>query len=112
MTATAALDAIPVENFSHIAIAIVSSGVTSGTGTLSVDASNDGAGYVTSIAFIDSTSTTPATRVTTKATTGNNNTQMVYLGQDFGGKIIRPKVTVATDGSYQVIVTGNAIAKT
>lgn len=107
--ATTTSPAINIENLRNIGISITSAGVSSGTGTLSVDVSNDGTNWETDIAFINSVSTTPATRVTSLATSGNNDTKFAYLGADFGAKMIRVKSTVATDGNYTVIVFGNKI---
>ena len=107
--ATTTSAGINVENLRNIGIQITSAGVTSGTGTLSVDVSNDGTSWETDIAFINSVSTTPATRVVSLATSGNADTKFAYLGADFGAKMIRVKMTFATDGTYDVIIFGNKI---
>lgn len=110
VTSTTTSAAVNVENIRNIGISITSASVSSGTGTLSVDVSNDGTNWETDVAFISSISTTPATRVVSLATSGNNDTKFAYLGADFGAKMIRVKVTVATDGAYTVIVAGQKIA--
>ncbi len=109
VVATTTSAAINVENLRNIGISIISAGVSSGTGTLSIDASNDGTNWETDIAFISSVSTTPATRVVSLATSGNNDTKFAYLGADFGAKMIRVKITYATDGNYTVVVYANKI---
>ncbi len=98
-----------VENLRNISFSITSAGVSSGTGTLSIDVSNNGTDWETDIAFISSVSTTPATRVVSLATSGDADTKFAYLGADFGGKIIRVKMTRATDGNYTVIMQASKI---
>ena len=109
VTATTTSTAINVENIRNIGISITSAGVSSGTGTLSIDVSNDGTNWETDVAFISSISTTPATRVVSLATSGDADTKFAYLGSDFGAKLIRVVMTWATDGNYTVIVFGNKI---
>lgn len=109
VTATTTSSPISVANIQNIGISITSAGVSSGTGTLSIDVSNDGTSWETDVAFISSISTTPATRVVSLATSGDADTKFAYLGADFGAKLIRVKCTRATDGNYTVIVFGSDI---
>src|SRR3990167_2756890 len=95
VTETTTSGGIDVGGSRKIGIQITSAGVSSGTGTLSVDVSNDGASWETDVAFISSVSTTPATRVVSLATSGNNDTKFAYLGIDFAARFIRVKVTYA-----------------
>lgn len=104
VTATTTSGGIDTVGVKKVGIQITSAGVTSGTGTLSVDVSNDGVSWETDVAFISSVSTTPATRVVSLATSGNNDTKFAYLGIDFAARFIRVKCTFATDGSYSVFV--------
>lgn len=94
-----------IENFAMISIMFVCSGHASGNGAFTVDISNDGVTWATSVAIIDAASTTPSTRVTT-ATLSANGAKMYYLGNDFGAKLIRVNVVVTTDGSYSAILQG------
>lgn len=107
--ATTTSSTIEVGNLKDISLQVTSAGVTSGTGTLSVDCSNDGTNWETDIAFISSVSTTPATRVVSLATSGNTDTKFAFLGRDFSAKFIRVKLTYATDGQYSVILHANKL---
>ena len=109
VTATTTSDAEEVSNLKDISFQVTSAAVTSGTGTLSVDVSNDGANWETDIAFINSVSTTPATRVVSLATSGNADTKFAFLGRDFSAKFIIVKLTFATDGNYTVVMHSNKI---
>lgn len=110
ITATATSDAEELSNLKDISFQITSAGVSSGTGTLAVDVSNDGTNWEASVAFIDATATAPATRVTSLATSGNNDTKFAFMGRDFSAKFIRVVLTVATDGNYTVVMHANKIA--
>lgn len=109
ITATATSDAEEISNLKDISIQITSADVSSGTGTISIDVSNDGTNWETDIAFINSVSTTPATRVTSLATSGDADTKFAFLGRDFSAKFIRVVCTVATDGNYTVVMHANKI---
>ena len=107
VTATTTSDAVEVGNHKDISFQVTSAGVTSGTGTLSVDVSNDGTNWETDVAFISSISTTPATHIVSLATAGNADTKFAFMGQDFSAKFIRVKLTFATDGSYTDVMHAN-----
>jgi len=109
VTATTTSSGVEVGNLKDISFQITSASVTSGTGTLSIDVSNDGTNWETDIAFISSVSTTPATRVVSLATSGNADTKFAFLGRDFSAKFIRVKLTYATDGNYTVVMHANKI---
>jgi hypothetical protein len=75
---------------------------TSGNGVFSVDASNDGTNWVTGIAFVDATSTSSTTYVTSK-TLSSNTSAGVYL-PFYPFRYIRVVCTVTTDGSYTAVM--------
>ncbi len=75
---------------------------TSGNGVFSVDASNDGANWVTSIAMVDATSTASTTYVTSK-TLSSNTSAAVYLPL-FPFRYLRVVCTVTTDGAYTAVM--------
>ena len=104
VAATTTSGAIDLDNHRSFSFMVTSAGVASGTGTVTVDASNDGVNWVTGIAFILATSTTPATRVTSMATSGNNSAVMGYIGGDFSAKFVRIVLTYLTDGNYTVAI--------
>jgi len=97
---------VNIEHFTDVCIQFTSVGVTSGTGTLTIDASNDGASFEVGIGFINSVSATPATRVVTLATSGDADTKFAFLGRDFSARIIKITLTWATDGSFRVVAYG------
>ena len=97
---------VDIEHYENVCIQVTSSGVSSGTGTLTIDASNDGASFEEGVAFINGVSTTPATRVVSLATSGDADTKFAFLGRDFAARIIKVTLTRATDGSYRVVAYG------
>ncbi len=74
----------------------------SGNGVFTVDASNDGTNWVTSIAMVDATSTSSTTYVTSK-TLSSNTTVGVYL-PFFAYRLVRVVCTVTTDGAYTAVM--------
>ena len=107
VTATTTSDGINVENLENIGISITSAGVTSGTGTFTVDVSNDGTNWETGIALLDAVDASVTSLSASVVTSGNDDTKFVYLTANFGARFIRVVCTVATDGNYTVIVFGN-----
>lgn len=94
-----------VENLSMVSVQFTCTGHASGNGVFTVDISNDGINWATSVALIDAASTTPSTRVTS-VTLSSNVSKMYYLGNDFGAKLIRVLCTVTTDGAYSAVLQG------
>ncbi len=71
---------------------------TSGSGTFTVDGSNDGTNFVTGLAFVDATATASITYVTSKALTSATSAA-IYLPL-YPFKLIRIKCTVSGTGTY------------
>ena len=94
-----------VENLIALSVQFTCTGHTSGNGVFSVDVSNDGVNWATSIALIDAASTTPSTRVTS-VTLNSNSSKMYYFGNDFGAKLVRVVCAVTTDGVYTAVIQG------
>ncbi len=82
----------------QIGIVFTASAITSGNGVFSVDASDDGSNFVTGIAMVDATSTTPTTYVASKTLSSNTSAAM-YLPL-FPFRFMRIKCVASTDGTY------------
>ena len=77
---------------------------TSGNGVFTIDGSNDGTNWVTSIAFQDATSTAATTFITSK-TLSSNTTAGGYL-PFVPFKMMRIVLTFTTDGVYTATAQG------
>ncbi len=76
--------------------------VGSGTGTFSIDGSNDGKNWVTSIATQDLTSTASATFITSVVNLASGNSKMVKIPN--GIRYIRGVVTGSANGVYSAFL--------
>lgn len=114
ITATATSVPINVENLTQISIVLDGNGITSGTGTLTIDGSNDGINWVTSIAFVDIQATNKSTAlVNSKATLGTGSQAVgAFLTADFGMKMIRATATITGTGTYDVLFQATKFAVT
>ena len=101
VTATTTSVGFDVSKRQQVTLQFVASGITSGNGVFSVDASNDGTNWITGIAFQDATATASNTLVTSK-TLSSNTTAGAYV--EPGWRYIRAKCTVTTDGTYSAII--------
>ncbi len=91
----------PVQDVSmreQIGIVLTSASIAVGQIVFSVDGSNDGTNFVTGLAFVDATSTSSTTYVTSKTMT-TNTTVGIYL-PIFPFRYIRITGVVTTDGAY------------
>lgn len=118
VTATTTSPAFNVENLTQITVILDGNGITaSNTGTLTIDASNDGINWVTSIGFIDMQATNKSTALVNSKVTSGTGSQAVgaLLSSDFGAKIIRATVTVALGGgvgTYDIVLQATKFAVT
>jgi hypothetical protein len=101
VTATTTSLGYDVSKRQQITVQFIASAITSGTGAFTIDGSNDGANWVTGIAFRDSKSTSSTTWVVTK-TLSANGTEAAFVPAGF--KLIRVVVTRTTDGTYSAII--------
>lgn len=99
--ATTTSDPYDVSKRQQITVQFLASGITTGNGVFTVDASNDGTNWITGIAFQDATATASTTWVTSK-TVSANGTAGAYVKS--GWRLIRVKVTFTTDGVYSAII--------
>ena len=97
VTATTTSQAYDVSLRRQLTVQFRCANHTSGNGVFSIDASNDGANWVTGIAVIDATSTTPATYITS-VTLSANGSHGIYIPA--GWRFIRAVCAVTTDGTY------------
>lgn len=104
VTTTRTSNAQDVSKRDNVTLVFTASGITSGTGVFTVDASNDGSYWATGIAFKSAAtvgvSTTPGVTSATLRTTGRNWAAIL----DPGWSYIRVKVVVTTDGRYNCVL--------
>ena len=81
-----------------LSVEFVANTYSSGSGTFSISASNDGVNFVSNIGFIDAVSTTPTTLVTQKAVTATATPAMAIIDPSF--RYIKVTCTVAGTGTY------------
>ena len=81
-----------------IAFTFTSDTYSSGSGTYTIDVSNDGTNWVTSVAFLDATQTTATTYVTSKVLSSATTAGAVFLNKGF--KLIRCVMTYSATGTY------------
>ena len=86
----------------QIGFTFTCTGHSSGNGVFTVDASNDGTNWVTSIAMVDATSTSSTTYVTSK-TLNSNTSAAVYLPL-YPYRLVRVVCAVTTDGAYTAVL--------
>ncbi len=84
-----------------ITIQFVCSAYTSGDAMFTIDVSNDGTNWITSVAFLDISSTTPTTLVVSKALTSKTSTGTIVQP---GWRYIRVNVAVAGTGTYSAFM--------
>lgn len=82
---------------SQIVVQFVAANISSGNGIFTIDGSNDGTNWTTSLAVQDLTATASTTFVTSK--TLNSNTSAAVKVPS-GWRFIRAKVDLTTDGTY------------
>ncbi len=97
VTITTTSQAYDVSLRSQISVQFRCANHTSGNGAFSIDASNDGTNWVTSIAVQDATATASATFITS-VTLSANGSHGIYVPK--GWRFIRAVCTVTTDGTY------------
>ena len=88
----------------QIALVFTANTWASGSGVFTVDASNDGTNWVTSIAMANAVGTTSTTYVTSK-TLGSATSDAMYL-PFFPYKLLRIVCTVSGTGTYTATVEG------
>lgn len=86
---------------SQITAVFTAADITSGNGVFTVDASNDGTNWVTSIAMRDATATASTTWVTSK-TLNANSSAAVQIPAGF--RLYRVVCTRTTDGTYSAVI--------
>jgi hypothetical protein len=105
VTATTTSGAFSVEPFARIGLQLTASGITSGNGAFTVEATIDGTNWVALNTIIDNVTNTNAqdyTRLASK-TLSADGSALVWL-LDLPCKAIRVKVTRTTDGAYSAHV--------
>ena len=104
VTTTRTSNAQDVSKRDNITLVFTASGISSGNGVFTVDASNDNSYWATGIAFksaaLVGVSTTPGVVSATLRTTGRNWAAIL----DPGWSYIRIKVVVTTDGRYNCVL--------
>lgn len=85
----------------QISVQFIAASISSGNGVFTIDGSNDNVNWVTGISFQDSKATASTTWVTSK-TISSNGTEAAYVKPGF--RLIRVKVTFASDGVYTAII--------
>ena len=101
VTATTTSDGYDTSKRQQITVQFVAASVTTGNGVFTIDASNDGMNWITSIAFQDAQTTASTTWITSK-TLSATGTAGAYVKA--GWRFIRVKCTVTSDGSYSAII--------
>lgn len=99
-----------IEALQNISLQFIAASIASGNGVFTMDVSNDGINWVAYSMLIDNVTNTNGqtlTRVASK--TLSSNTSVVVALDAFGFKMLRVKVTVTTDGSYDCVLYGNRI---
>ena len=81
-----------------VSIQFTATTYSSGSGTFSISASNDGTNFVSNVAFLDAVSTTPTTLVIQKAITATATPGIAILNPSF--RYIKVTCTVAGTGTY------------
>jgi len=104
--ATSTSKGFPVDNAGRLSIQLKATGVSSGTGTFTVEVSNDGGATYTPYNRITANQTNANnendTRVSSKVLNSTGSSMIFFpAGDTFG--LLRVKCTVATDGTYSAI---------
>lgn len=94
-----------VEELENLTLHFYATGISSGNGVLTLEASNDGENWL-AILFHDATQTAGGTDVASK-TLSSNVSALLRLYSGF--KMIRVVVTRTTDGSYSCILHGQKV---
>lgn len=105
VAATTTSTPVNIENLDDITLQFFAASISSGNGVFTVDGSNDGINWLTSIAFLDAVATAVGT-FKASHTLSSNVSGAGYL-KDCGFKMIRVVVTRTTDGSYSCILSAN-----
>ena len=108
VAATTTSEAINIENLQDITLHFLAASISSGNGVFTVNGSNDGINYLTSIAFLDAVATATGT-FKTSHTLSSNVSGAAYL-RNCGFKMITVTVTRTTDGAYSCFLSANKIA--
>jgi hypothetical protein len=100
VTSTTTGTVIDVSLREKLSFVFLCTGHSSGNGVFTIDGSNDGTNWVTSIAFQDATATASTTFVTSKTLSSNTTAGGYFPFVQF--RYLRFVITVTTDGAYSV----------
>jgi hypothetical protein len=101
ITATKTSEAFDVSKRQLVSIQFICNLYASGSGTFTIDASNDGTHWVTGIAFLDSKQTTTGTSVVSKVITSTSS-ELAIVNPSY--KLLRVVATIVGTDSYSVIL--------
>ena len=104
VTSTRTSEPQDVSKRDKVTLVFTSSGITSGNGVFSIDASNDNSYWVTGIAFQSASAVGVTTTPGVKSATLSKNTTWGAVLDPSGWSYIRVKVVVSTDGRYNAIL--------
>ena len=109
VTATTTSRGIPLDNAGRASIQLIASGVSSGTGTFTVDVSNDGVTwtpYQRLIPNLIGTNSQTDAFVQSKVL-NSNGSSMIFISAGDTFASMRVTCTRATDGTYSAVVFSN-----
>ena len=104
VTSTRTSNPQDVSKRDSITLVFTSSGISSGNGVFTIDASNDNSYWVTGISFRSASATGAAFTQGTNTITSSTNRNYGAILDPAGWSYIRIKVAVTTDGRYNAIL--------